>query len=112
MQLGKEDLFIGFDVNQAAGGMKGETSSCGPPTVLGFAANDSNDPIGLTGDFVYHQSAARGNLASFERTMVSICARRKAINTPKRVFVYRSGCSDGDFQYVSVFKLFAPTKII
>lgn len=92
-QFGKHDLFVGFSLNHAAGGLGtigAESKNCSQaPTVLGFAANDTDEPIAFSGDYLFHEACRQGDLETFHRAMNMIFSRymQHLGRPPKRVSV-------------------------
>lgn len=106
--LGSDDLFIGFVLNHVAGGLgevgvKDEKKRPQAPTILGFAANDTAEPIAFTGDFLYMEASRQGDLETLHGAVKTIFERRMKSRGkfPSRVFVYRNGVSEGELKYVS-----------
>jgi len=104
--LGKEDLFIGFALNHVAAGM-GNLNDTDVPSVLGYAANDSNEPIAFTSDFIYHKPVHQGFVPAISQAINNMFERflKSREKIPKRVIVYRSGCSDGEMKNVLTYEV-------
>jgi len=105
--LGDDELFLGFAVNYPGGG-RGELTEASPPTIIGYAANDLQEPIAFSGDFVYQKAIRQGDLKAFEFALDTVFGRymrNRDGKPPKRVFVYRNGVSEGEMQYILKFEV-------
>jgi len=84
-------------------------------SVLGFAANDLVDPLGFSGDFAYHQPSPQGDLKTIYESAQKVFQRylqNREGKAPKRVFVYRNGCSEGQLPQVLMYEVHALRKLI
>jgi len=104
--LGETDLFLGFTLNHLAAGI-GNLRETTVPSILGYSANDTNNLIGFTGDFIYTKPSHRGFLPSIFEAACTVFQRfltNRRIE-PERVIVYRGGCSDGEIDYVIIYEV-------
>ncbi|KAI6227669.1 hypothetical protein M3Y99_01228700 [Aphelenchoides fujianensis] len=98
--VGKHDLVLGLALNVAGGGGADENS---PPSILGFAANDTKNCGAFVGDYVFQPAALNGHLSSMDQAGARVFKRYLAARDgrpPRRVVVYRNGCSEGQFAQV------------
>ncbi|KAL3119030.1 hypothetical protein niasHT_003813 [Heterodera trifolii] len=121
-------LIIGISTNHPGGGigerpmpeaetLRSETLSvsseesivAGPPSVVGFAANvgPTKLPFDFVGDFMY-QRARREEKVNIIESIVGKCVgyfKEVRGSVPRRVVIYRNGCSEGQFKMILKFEV-------
>jgi len=117
--LGKGDLFIGIAVNHPFGGVGGagptstekpaafgEKRSIGIPSVVGYSANcGMGNDFEFIGDFIF-QDPDREVRSTLVPKIVKRCVEkfRDSCNAnPKRIFIFRSGYSEGYYSKILMF---------
>jgi len=109
MFVGESDLFIGFGANHPGGGFGISTATPGSdaPSVVGYASNDGKQSAEFTGNYVY-QEARRDEKFQVIEKIVNECLSRFKANRgrwPARVFMYRNGCSEGQFESILKYEI-------
>ncbi|KAI1701124.1 piwi domain-containing protein [Ditylenchus destructor] len=89
-------------------GSTSDKISNGPPSVIGFCANTGkNNRFEFIGDFKY-QVARRDEKTDIIRNIIKLCADNYKLSNdtfPKRVIIYRNGCSEGQFPAVLKYEI-------
>uniref|UniRef100_A0A914QVS3 Piwi domain-containing protein n=1 Tax=Panagrolaimus davidi TaxID=227884 RepID=A0A914QVS3_9BILA len=108
--LDTNTLFIGFGVNHPGGGFTksvSEFDSDAAVSILGYSANDSHDPGAFIGNFFVQPMYQENQLTVLGEIMVEVLERfvQNRGRAPARVVIYRSGCSQGEYQRVLRYEI-------
>uniref|UniRef100_A0A914Z626 Piwi domain-containing protein n=1 Tax=Panagrolaimus superbus TaxID=310955 RepID=A0A914Z626_9BILA len=107
-EIDRKTLFIGIGMNHPGGGkLQQEGANESSVSILGYSANDSHDPGAFIGNFFVQPPFQDENLSILDDLMDEVLGRFKRNRgcAPSRVVVYRSGCSEGQFQRVLLYEV-------
>ncbi|CAD5228896.1 unnamed protein product [Bursaphelenchus okinawaensis] len=106
-ELGKNDLYVGFGMNHPGGFASSEDKSKGPPSVVGYAANDLKHPCAFSGDYLYQESRRDEKISIIDSILKTVVERynKHRGKMPERLFIYRNGCSEGQFTSVLKYEI-------
>lgn len=109
--VGANDLYIGFSANLPGSGKGLHLATA--PTVVGvslpsfrdifqYAANDVSDTIEFTGDYIFQEAMRDEKICVIESIVATVLQRFKdhRKKDPQRVFLYRNGCVENNFDMV------------
>ncbi|CAD5215204.1 unnamed protein product [Bursaphelenchus okinawaensis] len=111
--VGEDDLFIGFakDIGAAASGSAGENvvphNMTTTPTVVGYAANDIQDSLAFTGDFVFQEGVKQEKLSIIVKVVNNVLKRYEDNRgkKPQRVFIYRNAIAESSYPFVLKYEI-------
>ncbi|CAD5235548.1 unnamed protein product [Bursaphelenchus xylophilus] len=106
-ELGKDDLFVGFGMNHPGGFVTTEERRRGPPSVVGYAANDLKHPCAFSGDYLFQESRRDEKISIIDMILKTVIDRynKHRGKMPRRIIIYRNGCSEGQFTSVLKFEI-------
>ncbi|KAI1713384.1 piwi domain-containing protein [Ditylenchus destructor] len=98
----------GSDHGSNGNGSTFDKISNGPPSVIGFCANTGkNNRFEFIGDFLL-QEARRDEKVKLIRRVIERCVKDYKLSNdtfPKRVIIYRNGCSEGQFPSILKYEI-------